>query len=235
MKTVIVLSGKKGVGKDTTADIIKDYFKCRDCFGTGYKDADYSYIAELCETCKGGYFKNVKKLSFAGPLKKVCMKLFGLSEKQCFGKSDSRNEESNLFWSDLSPKYHALKNENSSKKLTAREVLQIFGTNVCREFYGNIWSNAALVQTIHEFKNGTNIVVLTDARFPNEIDVFKRAEQEGKIKLFVIRIHRDTGFYDNHPSEIALDDYQFENNIVNNGDKRELGKAVARFLRDNNV
>jgi len=86
--------------------------------------------------------------------------------------------------------------------MTGREIMQIVGTDLCRQTFGNIWAEAT-VRTIKRHKKPMNVI--TDNRFPNEIAAVL-AEPGG----FIIRLTRSPfGTVDVHPSESALDGYEW--------------------------
>ena len=67
--------------------------------------------------------------------------------------------------------------------------------------------------------------IITDCRFPNE---FRAIKDNGGV---VIRIERDCIKPVNaHPSEIALDDFQFDFVIENNGSLEDLTRSVTFML-----
>ena len=238
MKTVILLSGKKSTGKDTSYDYIKDFFKCADCGGTGRRDGlvyDFQLAFPHCEMCLGkgyGYTKKIKKMSFADPLKSLCKSAFGLTDIQCYGESGERETSTVIRWEDLNLNYHGLRGEKHIQDfVTAREILQIVGTNVMRSFYPNVWAKAA---TIAAMKSEEDIVVFTDARFPNEIEEFQVLADDEKINLLVLRLHRDSANIDSHKSETALDSWdeeqKFQYNIFNNGSLDELKEMLRSVI-----
>ena len=63
----------------------------------------------------------IRAYNFATPLKGVCMSLFGLTHKQCYGTDQEKNTHTNIMWENLSP-------EHKSGTTTAREFLQFFGS-----------------------------------------------------------------------------------------------------------
>lgn len=190
MKTVILLSGKKSTGKDTAARHIQEI---------------------VGEDAKGDHAVAIK--SFADPLKKFCIDVLGLDHNQCYGDSFERNSFTGISWADISLKFslpHSDKWKDIGKwdaKLRVRDVLQIVGTDVLRNFYENIWARAG---TITAVKSTKDIVVFSDTRFPNEILEFEKLEDDRQIKLIVIRIIRPGFPVDSHPSEIALDRWDEE-------------------------
>ena len=126
-------------------------------------------------------------------------------------------------------------------KLTPRKLLQLLGTDCGREIiHPNIWVNALFadyksgyveqgvgwVETEDDYPNW----IITDVRFPNEAKAFK---DRGCIVIRVNRMDVDK-FTANfpqtlHPSETALDDYEFDRVIDNNGSMEELIEKVNKL------
>lgn len=105
---------------------------------------------------------------------------------------------------------------------TYRELLQWWGTDYRRRFYGeDYWTQ----QLMKKMSDGGKYVI-DDMRFPNEADACKQ------LGGFVVRIHRPDlveppGI--THVSETALDDYLFDRYVLNNG---PLGRLFdqGRFI-----
>ena len=57
-------------------------------------------------------------------------------------------------------------------KVTSREFMQHFGTNICRKIKSDVWSSSC-IESIN--KTETEIAVISDCRFPDEIDAIKKA------------------------------------------------------------
>jgi hypothetical protein len=140
------------------------------------------------------------------------------------------------------------------EKLTPRKILQLLGTECGREIiHPNIWVNAlfANYRTNFEAKNAeewgkdlTSNWIITDVRFPNEAQAIK---DRGGI---LIRVNKPRYTYEsdlpekssplqhaergkelyNHPSEIALDNAEFDYVINNNGTIEELIEKVKNIL-----
>jgi hypothetical protein len=102
-----------------------------------------------------------------------------------------------------------------------RRLLQAFGTEVGRELFDeDFWVNQA-------FK-GLNVhsqVVFTDVRFPNEA---------ARIKLYGGQVWRITrlgvGPINNHKSETALDNWDFDRTITNDADLQTLQDRINEAL-----
>lgn len=107
--------------------------------------------------------------------------------------------------------------ENSDIRL----LLQRLGTEAGRHVLGeNIWVDAAMAKV----KPGGRFV-FTDVRFPNEAKAIWRAGGQ------LVRIRRP-GFepVNAHPSETALDGYQFDRIVVNRYELGYLQSAAARLV-----
>jgi hypothetical protein len=98
-----------------------------------------------------------------------------------------------------------------------RVLLQRFGTEVGREMFGeDFWVNYAL----DSIPDGTKAVI-ADVRYPNEADAIK------KLGGKVFRVRRNGVVAANeHASESALNDYEFDSIIDNNADIHSLQSIV---------
>lgn len=106
-----------------------------------------------------------KKLSFAASLKDAVAAVFGWDRKLLEGdtpQSRQWREEVDVWWATRLNIPH----------LTPRWVLQHWGTEVCRQgFHEDIW----VASLEHKLHNAAGSVVITDCRFPNEVDAIKNA------------------------------------------------------------
>lgn len=124
------------------------------------------------------------------------------------------------------------------KTMTVREFLQRLGTEAMRRgLHTNTWVNALMsdYRAIDIFRANNPAEpwlfpkwIITDTRFKNEAKAIK--ERGG----YVIRINRK-GIkpINNHPSEIDLDDYEFDY-VINNdsNDLNDLRKLVEQMRID---
>jgi hypothetical protein len=103
----------------------------------------------------------------------------------------------------------------------ARGLLQRFGTEVGREMFGDdFWVNAA----IKEIPDGAK-AVFSDVRYPNEAEAVK------KLGGKVWRVLRPgVGPANDHASEHALNDYQFDEAIDNSSTIEGLESRVGDLL-----
>lgn len=102
-----------------------------------------------------------------------------------------------------------------------RALLQRLGTDVGRVMFGqDFW-----VEQAFRTLDGVPLAVFSDVRFPNEADACKAAGGQ------VWRIERPgCGPVNGHPSETAMDRYDFDQVIVNWGSVEDLGDAVGELL-----
>ena len=140
--------------------------------------------------------------AFAEALKEMCITILGLDRKLVYGNNEDKNRASPLLWdgfpADIRLKYAQA--VPRCGRMTIREVLQVVGTDIFRAIEDDVWAQAPFNRDWTDY----DVVLLTDCRFPNE----KRAvERRGGV---VIRLERETGFVDNHPSETALDNAEFD-------------------------
>lgn len=109
-----------------------------------------------------GNISNWEKMSFASHLKDVTSLLFGFDRKMLAGETPEDRlirEQPDKFWSN-----------KMSKDFTPRYALQFLGTNLLRnQLYQNIWVDCLERKIMETDKN----VVITDVRFPNEIDMIR--------------------------------------------------------------
>ena len=161
-----------------------------------------------------------KKFAFADALKDAVAGIFlwprGLLEGDT-NASRAFRERVDVWWS------HKLGYE-----VTPRLILQKFGTEACRNgIADNIWI-AALEKRIHGYED----VVITDCRFPNEIDFIRSA---GGV---IIRVKRGDDpspeeLSKMHISETAWNNYVPDLTIHNEGSKDDLKENVKNILTQN--
>jgi hypothetical protein len=112
---------------------------------------------------------NYSKLSFASTLKDAVSLVFGWDRELLEGStkfSRAWREQSDTWWAERLNMPH----------LTPRWVLQYWGTEVCRQgFHDDIW----IACLENKLRNTEKNIVITDCRFPNEVDMIHR--QGGKI------------------------------------------------------
>lgn len=120
------------------------------------------------------------------------------------------------------------------RTMTPRLFLQLTGTEGFRNvIHPNVWVNALMVH----YKTETRYIpgeqpkvdaypnwVITDVRFPNEAKAIKGKGGE------VFRIRRPGTTQGSHPSDTALNDWDFDWNIDNDGSYEDLIQNVKEVL-----
>jgi hypothetical protein len=199
MTTIIAFAGRKQSGKTTCAQFIEHIFNN---FGTS------------------------QIYNFADPLKQdICMNMLGLTYEQCYGNDAKKNEYTDIRWEDV-PGYTEYWSEYEGY-MTAREVMQVVGTDIFRKMKNDIWASATIKKII---KDNLHFAIIADCRFPNEVDAVKNAGG------FVIKLSRNP-HNSCHASEVALDIDNYDQNnfdlIIDNETMTivEQNNAILKFLK----
>tara|TARA_B100000085_G_scaffold144983_1_gene131884 strand:+ start:1192 stop:1977 length:786 start_codon:yes stop_codon:yes gene_type:complete len=167
----------------------------------------------------------VKLYNFAEPVKDMCINLFGFTYEQAYGTEEQKNQTlSGIRWENM-PRFQNMKlmqkmpidAKKSWKwrkgKMTAREFMQFFGTDIMRKIHPDVWANACINKIT---KEGSDLAIIADVRFPNEVEAINKAG--GKV----LRLERDV-HEDNHDSETALDANKYNHsNFWHVLDNREM-------------
>ena len=109
---------------------------------------------------------NFKRVSFAGALKDAVSCIFGWDREMIEGKTKASRE-----WREQIDQWWSKR--LNIPELSPRWVLQQFGTNVCRAyFHDDIW----IAAVEHRLLNTNENIVISDARFVNELEAIKRLD-----------------------------------------------------------
>jgi len=167
----------------------------------------------------------IEVYSFGDALKECCMYALGLAYEQCYGTDEQKNTWTKYNWENLPMsvrrKYaksstfnrgqFGFRTSNStvdtpiprSGPLTAREVMQVFGTDICRDmFHDNIWVDATFSRIK---RDNVEVAIIADVRFPSEVDAIVAQPDHN-----LVRLSRNNDSADNHASEISLDSFKWE-------------------------
>jgi len=163
-------------------------------------------------------FNGAKIYNFADPLKKdICINILGLTYDQCYGDDVSKNQYTEVYWNDV--------------RLTAREVMQIVGTDIFRKMKKDVWASSTIVKIKNE---QPELAIIADCRFPNEVEAIRNA---GGL---VIKLARNP-YNSDHDSETALDEINYSPSnfdfIVYNHNITipEQNNTILRFLKNKKV
>jgi energy-coupling factor transporter ATP-binding protein EcfA2 len=245
-RCIIVISGKKGSGKDTLANMIAAGIYNRK-YGPEWGEAGVGDDGELRkwgrQTPHGASAGrmvsirhmvgseeqmksfNARILSFATPLKQFCMDVLGLSLKSCYGTNAEKEMPTHVKWDGL-PRWVRAKYASGgfysgnlfhwllsnvkilgwlcprTGRMTGREVLQIFGTEIIRAWYNDAWAIAAYKAAAEAQED---FIFIPDCRFTNEVE--RKDTVPLTIPVIQIRLLRNKYPKDKHPSETSLDKY----------------------------
>jgi len=108
-----------------------------------------------------------------------------------------------------------------------REMLQAWGMYKRKSVGSDYW----IAQTFQNILNDeSNIAIITDVRFRNEYEYIR------KIGGLLVRVSRDTGLIDQHPSETELDSvHDFDGIILNTGTLEHLTEDVKEMMVKFNI
>lgn len=229
MTQFITLAGKKQVGKDTSAEMLKELL-----------------IAALPTTQEGEAHvimyppeTRIHIVHFADALKKACHIIFGIPLED-METEEGKQKLTHVRWpADEAWRYgtdpvrldcavwvpggeHVCEELAAMEFMTVRHVLQFVGTELFRnQLDPDVWLNSVFLQPWKE----DDIVIIADARFPNEAAL-------GRENGLLINVQRNTGLVDDgHKSENALGDFtDYHHTVDNNGSFDELHAQLNVIL-----
>ena len=178
--------------------------------------------------------------SFAAPLKDLCSSIFGWPRDLLEGNTmESREfrETPDIFWT----------RKTGIDNFTPRLALQLVGTDVLRDhFHNDIWINS-LEYRLRKISDSDTVVV-TDARFTNELDIIKHLcgtiiwVQRGELPAWyetaveanggnvVSKRIMTTRYRDVHQSEWNWAGYPVDHIIRNTGTLEDLKIKTSQIL-----
>jgi hypothetical protein len=206
---IIGISGRIGSGKDTIGEIIQGL-----------------------SITNGGREFEIKK--FAGKLKQIASLLTAIDVKD-FEDQEFKKNLLDVEWGTVQnvplnsiPPFADMQ---FNVMMSVREFLQKLGTEAMRDgLHTNVWVNALMCDyrrpKMSEY-NPSNWII-TDVRFPNELEAIN--DMNG-LTIRVVRPQIETAnFKPQHPSETALDDAEFDYEIINDGSVDDLIEKVRQIL-----
>lgn len=114
---------------------------------------------------------------------------------------------------------------DGQKDENGRQLLQWWGTDVVRKKNENFWVNTVM-RLAAVLDGEIDYLIIDDCRFPNEVELWKH--EYGCLTLRIERPGHENALNDEqrkHPSETALDDYEFDVTISAT-DFKELKEAI---------
>lgn len=222
---IITLSGIAGSGKSTVADCIVEVLGFNDSFAMS--------------------------MALADPLKRLVSLVFGVSPSILYGPSSEREKPIEINWGPIMPRVNAggfqelikrigkdevdlhfklteiIKDLKKQESVSARTILQTIGTDFARKNNPDVWTNWGLETAKSLVTSVSDIVVVSDCRFRNEILKFS------ELNSVSLKIKRNQESKSTHVSETELDtipDWFFDEIIDNNGSLESLYKQVEEVL-----
>lgn len=167
------------------------------------------------------------------------IKIYTLSAKAEHGKNYTADLIQNYYESKYNQRVCQLANGNylkflsklagwnGSKDEQGREFLQQFGTEYIRNTINDDFWVDEIIKEISVLRKYYDVFIITDTRFPNEIE--KLREEFGiknVMSIYVNRLTEEGKEYKsslteeqlNHPSETALNGFEFDDIIINRGE-----------------
>lgn len=222
---IIGVNGYAGSGKDTVGKLIQIASCSNLPEGSDLEDIITNYDANQWWLEEQSTWE-IKK--WAGKLKTIASMLTAIPQEKF--------EDQEFKKTDLGPQWdRQFYTEGKGwvkRPMQVREFLQLLGTDGLRTgLHENTWVNALMAdyEGIYDLDTDRTTYpnwIITDTRFPNEAKAIKDA---GGI---VIRIDRPgVSAINAHPSEIGLDDWEFDHRIMNGSDLVALLFTVGNILR----
>ena len=237
---IIGINGYSGSGKDTVGTIIQYLQADTDLplKGVLKKTAHHEWWLEE----RSGW--EIKK--WAGKLKDIASLLTGIPVKN-FEDQEFKKTLLGPEWGTVTDvplnSVPVFADIQFNKLISVREFLQKLGTDAIRDgLHTNAWVNALMADytptqvqwadgPIGGYKDGPMPNwIITDTRFPNEAEAIKKADG------IIIRVDRPgVKPINDHPSEIGLDDWDFDYKIANVSDLKALSLSVRMILEKESI
>lgn len=226
-KICVLLSGKMRSGKNQLADYLKEILESKgkkvelDLFAKGVKDGSKEDFQELQR------YLNQFTIDLKALTRNVFDDICNFVGDRGFDLLPMKYRIDEIYNKIDSLK---IKDENwyEDKTEVTRRILQIYGTEIFRKrVQDNFWINQTKKRVI---ESKADIVLITDVRFPNEIE----GMYSDNYELFTIRVDRkneSTNTVNEHDSETALDEYDnFVYRVDNNGSLTDLKDAAQSII-----
>lgn len=126
-----------------------------------------------------------------------------------------------------------LREENFFENKTAisRSLLQIYGTDIFRKRVEDMYWVKLTKKRI--LASDSDVIVITDVRFPNEIDFIANSDEYDTYSIRINRLIDRDGYAHLHESEKALDTYEeFSYLIDNNSTLDDLRDSAISIIED---
>ena len=122
---------------------------------------------------------------------------------------------------------------DGSEETKPRELLQNLGVELIKTHIDDSMLVRRMVEDIKVYSYFYDVITISDARFPNEIDTIKNNFSK-VISIRVLRAEKNdlTEKQNKHATEIAMNDYSNYDYVINNNDTLEnLEKEVRKCIK----
>lgn len=203
---IYCMSGKKRSGKNQTAEFIKQF----------YRDLGFNF-----ENGSNDY--HIIEVSTAQPMKQLCEDAFSGQATRDFFHEHGLHYKDENWWEEKTP--------------FTRKMLQLVGTELFQAMNGSDFWALQLAKQIQEridrdcLSHQIPVVIVTDTRWVHEINTLKARLPGFEVKVVRISRPETDSMADTHISETALDDYDWDIHIVNDGTLDELNYKTYDMLK----
>lgn len=195
---------------------------------------------QIIDFMKQNFWGHVRHFSFATQLKESIINLFSIDRKALYGSNDDKNKETHLKWDDIFPLLSEQRrvdlSGNAGKNMTGRQIMQIFGTDICR----TIDRSCHIRSTFTAAKEANpDIAIFPDGRFEDEFEYFENLKKsQNEFKVWLIKLKR-MKFKSNDPMEqgaAGIKDSRYDL-VINNENITTLDKneKLIDFLTSRGV
>lgn len=220
---ILGFSGRKQAGKDTCAKWIfgvmmrhLDIISASDVMGDGklfgeFLEEDGSISRHEIDPAHKTFssvWPFAKTFRFADKLKEFVTKTLGCDPQLIYGTDADKSKPTHIAVNSLRSFLNKktldkmqLGIDHDGTHVTARGILKVFGTDVCRAMFNKCWVNSCL-NDVRD--SGSELSLILDVRFPDEVEAIQEAG--GKV----IRLDRVVFPEDSHESETALDSDKYD-------------------------
>lgn len=177
----------------------------------------------------------IRNFSCAEELKRICMTLFELPYVSMYGTQDQKKEPTHLLWEDMPTKMvgHVKigqtvpANNIKTGFMSGRDVLEYLGTQILRQMHPDCHANALrkLITTPHPLYGLSQIAIVDDIRFPNEV---KALQDIGGLVIRLTKVSKEAA-ENQHQSNIALDDFDGFNHVIDN-ENMTMDESFANLM-----
>lgn len=165
----------------------------------------------------------IKIEKFGDLLKDILIATNMAKREELYGTNADKDKLSNVKWSS----YYTIldrPNEHGDDFMSNRELMEIFGSDICRELYQLCWVEGLFNRIIAQ---DFPLVVIADCRYPDEVEYAKM------LGAKVVRLTRNP-LNGKHQAETALDNYKNFDYVIDNVNmsQEQKGAELVKYLQE---